>query len=225
MKFYIDTADAKSVTALLDTFPIRGVTTNPAIISKARKPFETIVSELLAATSKSLPLFFQVVGVDSTTMLKEIDRLCDLVGDTLIVKVPVSVEGYKTMKILGGRGTHFTATAIHAPLQAVLAAEYGAHFAAPYVSRMDSIQSDGAELVRDIVTELKIGGYPTEVIAASFRTPHQLNQMALAGAHAVTISPEMFDNIAAHPLTDASLAMFSACWASQYQGAASLLEL
>ena len=224
MKFFIDTADANVVRSLLDIFPIRGVTTNPAIISKVRKPFAEVVNELLTVTSKSLPIFFQVVGSDSMTMVKEADRLCELVGDNLIVKVPVSAEGFKTMKILCRRGTPFTATAIHAPLQAVLSAEYGARFVAPYVSRMDSIQSDGAELVAQIVTALSKGNYPTEVIAASFRTPHQINQMALAGAHAVTISPEMFGNIVAHPLTDSSVAMFSECWSSQYHGATSLLE-
>ena len=225
MKFYIDTADAGAVSSLLEIYPVQGVTTNPAIISRVKKPFETIVKELLAATSRSLPIFFQVVGLDSKTMLEEIDRLKVLIEDNLIVKIPVSIEGYKVMKILRGSGTIFTATAIHSPLQAILAAEYGAGFVAPYVSRMDSIQSDGTELVSQIVTELRTGGYQTEVIAASFRTPHQLNQMALVGAHAVTISPEMFGNIAAHPLTDSSVAMFSDCWASQYQGATSLLGL
>ena len=224
MKFFIDTADASVIRSLLDTYPIQGVTTNPAIIAKVRKPFAEVVNELRLAVPKSLSIFFQVVGTDATTMVKEADRLSELVGENLIVKVPVSIEGYKTTKILSQRGTPFTATAIHAPLQAILAAEYGARFVAPYVSRMDSIQSDGAELVAQIVTALSKGNYPTEVIAASFRTPHQINQMALAGAHAVTISPDMFGCVASHPLTDSSVAMFSDCWSAQYQGATSLLE-
>jgi len=225
MKFYADTADATAVTSLLNIYPIKGVTTNPAIISKIQKPFETVIKELLLATARSLPIFCQVVGLDSRTMLKEIDQLKGLVEENLIVKIPVSVEGFKVMKILSGGETTFTATAVHSPLQAILAAEYGAGFVAPYVSRMDSIQSDGTELVSQIVTELRMGGYQTEVIAASFRTPHQVNQMALAGAHAVTISPEMFGNIAGHPLTESSIAMFSDCWAAQYHGATSLLGL
>lgn len=225
MKFYLDTADASAVKALLNTYPIRGVTTNPAILSRIDKPLQVVVDELLEATSGVLPVFFQVVGNDAETMLREAEWLRKRIGESLILKIPASVEGYKVMRSVQGMDTPFTATAIHSPLQALLAAEYGARFVAPYVSRVDSVQADGAELVSQMVSELKLGGYTTEVIAASFRTPHQINQMALAGAHAVTIAPEMFGSISNHPLTDSSVAMFSDCWSARYQGATSLLDV
>ncbi len=215
MYYLLDTANVKEIEKANEVFPIAGVTTNPTIISEAKRDFFAILKDIRAIIGDRM-LHVQVLGENCDDMLRDAEALYEKVGGNLYVKVPVSIEGYKAMPILKKMGYKVTATAIFTPGQALLAANSNVDFTAPYINRIDNISGMGVSVVQMITTLFKMHKLPTQVLAASFKNIQQVNEVSLAGCHAITISPDLMWKLAEHPLTDMSIELFTKDWCSVY---------
>ncbi len=215
MIYMLDTADIHAINKAVDLYPLAGVTTNPSIIAKQNRPFKEILQDIRHCIGKERMLHAQVMGKDAATMLKEAQALKALDPD-IIVKVPVTPQGIKAMKLIHQQGIRITATAILTPQQALMAAVAGAEFLAPYVNRLDNICSDGVNVAAEIVDLIDTYGLDAKVLGASFKNVQQVHQLSLVGAHSVTISPDVFDQLLVHPLTDSGVAGFVTDWESVY---------
>lgn len=224
MLYLLDTANVKDIARCFEFFPIAGVTTNPSLIAREGRPFHDILTDIRAVIGEEAMLHVQVMGPDAETFVAEANNLRDRFGSCIFPKVPVTLQGFKAIRILAASGFNVTATAIATPQQALLAARAGADFAAPYVNRIDNIGGDGEGVVLNIVKLFKIHGLSTKVLTASFKNVHQVQDMALAGAHVATLAPELLDMIASHPLTDSGVADFNADWAEAYGADATTLD-
>ena len=138
--------------------------------------------------------------------------------------MPISAEGLRATVELKKLGLKVTETAIFTQQQALIAAKAGADFVAPYVNRLDNIVSDGVNVVGEIVQLFKEYNLPSKVLAASFKTVEQIHKIAMAGSHAITISPELFDTLTYHPMTLYAIDDFVADWESVY-GKKTILEM
>ena len=215
MYYLLDTANVKEIEKANEVFPIAGVTTNPTIISEAKRDFFAILKDIRAIIGDRM-LHVQVLGENCDDMLRDAEALYEKVGGNLYAKVPVSIEGYKAMPILKKMGYKVTATAIFTPGQALLAANSNVDFTAPYINRIDNISGMGVSVVQMITTLFKMHKLPTQVLAASFKNIQQVNEVSLAGCHAITISPDLMWKLAEHPLTDMSIELFTKDWCSVY---------
>jgi fructose-6-phosphate aldolase 2 len=225
MLYLLDTANAKKIAECFDLFPVAGVTTNPTLIAKEKRPFFDILTDIRSVIGESSMLHVQVLGCDADTMVDEANQLRDRFGAGILPKIPVTPQGLKAMRILSASGFTVTATAIGAPLQALLAAKAGASFTAPYVNRLDNIGADGVGVVANIVKLFTVHGLSTKVLTASFKNVQQVQDVALAGAHAATMSPDLLELIVRHPLTDSGIAGFEADWAAAYGAGATTLDM
>ncbi len=151
MIYLLDTADITAIRRLVDIFPVAGVTTNPTLIAKEKRNFADILRDIRQSIGPDRMLHVKVVGSTADIMMKEAERLRDFVGNGFHVKVPVTAEGIKAIRLLAERQFQITATAIVTPQQALMAAVAGAAFTAPYVNRLDNICGDGVRMVGDIV--------------------------------------------------------------------------
>ena len=208
MEYFIDTANAAAAAALCRQYPIAGVTTNPTIL--AREGGE--VRRVLAA------LRVQPVSEAAEGIVREARAVRALVGDPLAIKVPMTPEGLRAMRLLQSEGFPVTATAVFSPQQAILAATVGADYVAPYINRFDTVCGGGAALVRAAAALIEKSGLPTRILCASFRNIQQIEEVMEAGASAVTVTPETFAAMAAHPMTDAALAAFRRDWNGLWAG-------
>ncbi len=220
----LDTANVEQIAKCFDFFPIAGVTTNPTLIAREERPFYDILTDIRDVIGETAMLHVQVLGPDAATMVAEANQLRDRLGSGIYPKLPVTREGLKAIRILAASGFSVTATAILTPLQALLAARAGAAFTAPYVNRIDNSGGDGVGVVTDIVRMFSIHQLPTKVLTASFKNVRQVHDMALAGAHAATMTPELLDLVFSHPLTDSGVADFNADWAAAYGADATTLD-
>lgn len=220
----LDTANVEEIAKCFDFFPIAGVTTNPTLISREGRPLYDILTDIRDVIGEKAMLHVQVLGPDAATMVAEANQLRDRLGSGIYPKLPVTREGLKAIRILADSGFSVTATAILTPLQALLAARAGAAFTAPYVNRIDNSGGDGVGVVTDIVRMFSIHELPTKVLTASFKNVRQVHDMALAGAHAATMTPELLDLVFSHPLTDSGVADFNADWAAAYGADATTLD-
>jgi len=210
MKFFIDTADINEIKAAMEMGMVDGVTTNPTLISKTGRPFLEVAKEIVETVPG--PVSLEVVSLDTQGMVDEARRLSKL-GDNVVIKIPMTTEGLKAVKILSQEGIKTNVTLVFSPLQAILAAKAGANYVSPFVGRLDDIGHDGMELISQIVQIYDNYGFETEVIVASIRHPQHVLQAALIGADIATIPFKVIKQLAKHPLTDVGLQRFLEDWA------------
>jgi fructose-6-phosphate aldolase 2 len=93
------------------------------------------------------------------------------------------------------------------------------------VNRIDNIGGDGVGVVANIVRLFTANGLSTKILTASFKNVQQVQDVALAGAHAATMAPELLDLVVKHPLTDSGVAGFNADWTAAYGADVTTLDL
>ena len=215
MKFFIDTADVREIRDLAETGMIDGVTTNPSLIAQSGREFTDVIEEICSFIDG--PVSAEVAATDAPTMIKEGHKLAKI-AKNVVIKVPLTIDGLKTCKILSDEGTMVNVTLCFSAAQAILAAKVGATFISPFVGRLDDIALDGMDLISDICEiYANYQEFTTQVLVASVRSPKHVVDAASLGAHVVTIPPSALRQLYNHPLTDKGLESFLNDWASTGQ--------
>jgi transaldolase len=209
MKFFIDSANISEIKEALSLGMCDGVTTNPSLVAREKRPFNDVVKEILEAVPG--PVSLEVVSLDAAGMVAEAKKLVEL-GGNVVIKVPLTTEGLKATKILSGEGIDVNETLIFSPIQALMAAKAGAAYVSPFVGRLDDVAQNGMELVEQILSIFDNYGFSTEVIVASVRHPMHVLEAAMLGADIATIPFGVIGQLAKHPLTDAGIEKFLADW-------------
>ncbi len=209
MKFFIDSANISEIKEALSLGMCDGVTTNPSLVAREKKPFNDVVKEILEAVPG--PVSLEVVSLDAMGMVAEAKKLVEL-GGNVVIKVPLTTEGLKATKILSGEGIDVNETLIFSPIQALMAAKAGAAYVSPFVGRLDDVAQNGMELVEQILSIFDNYGFSTEVIVASVRHPMHVLEAAMLGADIATIPFGVIGQLAKHPLTDIGIEKFLADW-------------
>lgn len=209
MKFFVDSADIDAIRELNDTGLVDGVTTNPSLIAKSGRDFVQVVTEIAALVDG--PVSAEVTATDAPTMIAEGRKLAKI-ADNIAVKVPLTMDGLKTCKVLTGEGIMVNVTLCFSANQALLAAKAGATFISPFVGRLDDLGQDGMQLIADIIEIYDNYTFETEVLVASVRHPVHVLESARLGADVVTLPPDVLKKLADHPLTDKGLAAFLTDW-------------
>ena len=204
MKLFLDTAEFDEIRQGVDWGVIDGVTTNPTLIAKAGQDHETQVKRICGILGN---VSAEVVSEKKDDIVVEGRRLASW-HPNVIVKVPMTPDGLAAGKILAGEGTRINVTLCFSVNQALLAAAIGAYIISPFVGRMDDINEDGLQVVRDIVSAYRQQDIKTLVLAASLRGPLHVSQAALAGADIGTMPFGVLQAMFKHPLTDAGLKRF-----------------
>lgn len=209
MKIFLDTADVSAIKKAAEIGIIDGVTTNPSLIAKSGRKFETVVREIAQIVSG--PISAEVTSQDTKNMIKQALPLAKI-HKNIVIKVPMTEAGIAACVALRKKNIRVNVTLVFHLNQALLAARAGANFVSPFMGRLDDIGEDGAQLVSDIVNMYCDYGFETEVLAASIRNPLHVQQVAQAGADIATMPPEVFHKLFLHHLTDAGLERFFADW-------------
>lgn len=210
MKFYIDTANVAEIREAYEMGIIAGVTTNPSLIAKEGRDYQETLKEI--ASFMEGPISGEV-SADSETaeeMIKEGREIAAL-SKNMVVKIPMTAEGLKAVKVLSKEGIKTNVTLIFSATQALLAARAGAGYVSPFLGRLDDISSDGLLLIQDIMDIFS--QYPeleTEVICASVRHPIHVLECAKTGADIATVPFKVLQQMIAHPLTDQGIEKFKA---------------
>lgn len=216
MLYIIDSADIAKIKRCVEFFPIDGVTTNPTIISKEHTDFASLIKSIRDIIGSDKMFHIQTKADTAKGIIDEAIALNEFVGGNFYIKIPISDEGLKATRELKKIGIKVTETAIFTQQQALIAAKAGADFVAPYVNRLDNIVSDGVHVVEEIVGLFKMHDMKSKVLAASFKTVEQVHKIALAGGHAVTLNPDLYEQLVYHPLTQYAIDDFNADWESVY---------
>ncbi len=209
MKIFLDSADIREITDLLDTGFIDGVTTNPSLITKSGRDIFDTIAEICSLVDG--PVSAEVTATDFDTMLTEGRKLA-AIAPNVTVKVPLTRDGLMTCRALSDAGTNVNVTLCFTAGQAILAAKAGAKFISPFVGRLDDIGQDGMGLIEEICSIYANYDFDTNVLVASVRSTSHVVDAALMGADVVTLPPKILTALYEHPLTDSGLAAFLKDW-------------
>ncbi len=210
MKFFLDTAHIPHLREAAEAGLIDGVTTNPSLLAKEDGDPREIVREICKIVEG--PISAEVVSLDTEGMVREGLEWTKVAGN-VVVKIPMTLEGLKAIRILHEQDVPANCTLIFTPIQALMAAKAGASYVSPFVGRLDDVfQNVGMELIEQIVQVFNNYDIATEVIVASIRNPSHVYQTALLGADIATVPWKVLQDLAKHPLTDKGIQQFLADW-------------
>lgn len=217
MEFIIDTVNLEEIKDAVDHMPIVGVTSNPSIVKKTSpENFFDHMREVRKIIGKERSLHIQVISKDCDEIVKEGHRILEEVDDQVYIKVPVSYEGIKAIKILKAEGHHVTATAVYDLMQAYMALAAGADYIAPYVNRIGNLGSDPMELINELSNRIVMDGYQCKILAASFKGVQQVRDAFNYGAQAITAPVDVLKAVFKNPNIEKAVDDFNADWYSVY---------
>lgn len=212
MKLILDTANLDDIRYFNTYYPIVGVTTNPTILSREGGDIVAHLHEIRKIIGDEKELHIQVTETEYEAIVKEAKMIVKAFGKKTFVKIPATDIGLRATKTLSDEGIGVTVTAVLSAGQALLAANAGAAYVAPYVSRLENICENGVETVAEIQQIFDAAGCDTEILAASFKTAREVLEVALTGAGAATVSADVMKKLLSHTTTDTSIAGFAADW-------------
>ena len=214
MKIFLDTANLDEIRHGASLGVLDGVTTNPSLVAKEKKPFREHVLDICRIFDEhKIPaaISAEVVSTDTEGMLREGRELATW-HKSIVVKCPTTPDGVRACSVLSREGIRVNMTLVFSPTQALLVAKAGAYFVSPFVGRLDDISTDGLVLLRQIVEIYRNYNFTTEVLAASLRGPLHVAEAARIGAHIGTMPFKVFEQLFKHPLTDRGLEGFLKDW-------------
>ncbi|HEO5229006.1 TPA: fructose-6-phosphate aldolase [Streptococcus agalactiae] len=190
---------------------VDGVTTNPTIISREGRDFETVIKEICDIIDG--PVSAEVTGLTANEMVDEARALSKW-HDNVIVKIPMTAEGLKATSILSKEGIKINVTLIFTVSQGLMAMKAGASYISPFIGRLEDIGTDPYQLIEALRDIIDIYGFGTEIISASIRSAAHVEAVAKLGSHIATIPETIFDKMVQHPLTKSGIDQFMNDWAS-----------
>jgi transaldolase len=217
VEIFLDTAHVADIEQGVATGCIGGVTTNPTIVSRERKPLVQCIREI-AAVDPGLTILVEAVSSTPDDLVAEAHRLASL-APTIVVKLPMGVPGLAAARRLSREGVRTTITLVFGLAQAVACSCAGADYVAPFVGRLDDMNAHGVDLVRSIKETFRVQGAATRIIAASVRSCQTVAELYQAGCDVVTMPYAVFQRMLEHPLTEAGLRQFEKDWKSVPAGA------
>lgn len=207
MRFFIDTANVEDIKKANDMGVICGVTTNPSLIAKEGRDFNEVIAEIASIVDGPISGEVKATTTDAEGMIAE-GREIAKIHPNMVVKIPMTVEGLKAVKVLTAEGIKTNVTLIFTPAQALLAARAGATYVSPFLGRLDDISTKGVDLIAEIAEMFRVAGLKTMIISASVRNPIHVVDCALAGADIATVPYKVIEQMTHHPLTDAGIEKF-----------------
>lgn len=207
MRFFIDTANVEDIKKANDMGVICGVTTNPSLIAKEGKNFNDVIKEITSIVDGPISGEVKATTIKAEDMIAEAREIAKI-HKNMVVKIPMTVEGLKAVKVLSKEGIKTNVTLIFSANQALLAARAGATYVSPFLGRLDDISTDGLELIRTIADIFATHDIDTEIISASVRHPIHVTECALAGADIATVPYNVIEQMTKHPLTEQGIEKF-----------------
>jgi transaldolase len=217
MKIFLDTADIDEIRTAARWGVLDGVTTNPTLYAKVGGSYDEILQQVCKITPG--PVSAECVSDDVDGMLEEGRHFAKL-APNIVVKVAMSENGLEAISRFADEGIKTNCTLIFTANQGLLAAKAGASLISPFVGRLDDINQNGMDVIRDLVEILTIHEMDAEVITASIRHPLHMTQAALAGSHIATVPFKILQQMVHHPLTDKGIIQFKADWQKAREAAA-----
>ncbi len=202
----------EQVIAVANSGVASAIATNPAIIDRwvsGGQSLEDVITHVCHQVD--IPVYVQLHGPTVDEYLREMDHL-RAISDQIHPKLVATQAGLAAAKTIAESGLKPLITTVATLNQAYLAACAGAAYAAPYVGRMQKAGLDAAHLVGAMVAMYQRSGAVTQVAAASISSPHDAEQLLLAGASILVMQYDVYQHMLDSELTANWIEHFEDNW-------------
>lgn len=209
MKFFIDTANLDQIREMQELGIIDGVTTNPTLLSReGADPNEQLkkICEIVEG-----PVSGEVIGLKTEEMVEEARELASL-APNIVIKIPMTKDGIKAVKILESEGIKTNVTLVFSQNQVLIAAKAGASYISPFIGRLMDNGQNEIDMLQETMDIINAYGFESEIIVASIRNARHVIEAARMGAHIATIPFNVLEKMFKHPRTDQGLESFLKDW-------------
>ena len=208
MTILIDSAVPKEVARAVTLGFVRGVTTNPALVARAGMPAGELIKTLcqIVPPGSEPNVFYQLTAPTLEGRAAEAARILDVAPGRVALKIPCTTEN---LGLIGRHGAYTAVTTLFGAAQALASCAAGARWIIPYVDRTTRLCGDGPGFVRTLRALTDASRGPTEILAASLKSPAQAVEALLAGAHHLTLPLSVLEALGDHVLSEAAIAQFS----------------
>jgi transaldolase len=220
MKIFIDTADFDQIGTFLDWGICDGVTTNPSINLKCGvTTWEAMQerSQRIAELIDPRPLSVEVVADEPQEMLRQAREYVQW-AENIAVKITITTtRGESCLPVihtLFDEGVDVNVTAMMTVNQLMLAAKAGGRYLSLFGGRIDDEGNDAAAVICASRAWLDVNGEACpndpEIIVGSTRTTKNIQDWAEAGAHIITVTPDVLSKMLVNARTKETVTQFLA---------------
>ena len=219
MAIFLDTGIIKDIQKYHKMGIIRGVTTNPTIISKEIKNISHNKNEIknyfkrLAKLIYPLPLSLEVTTNEKKEMLRQAKEFSSW-SDNINVKITIhgpngELENLEVIhKLENENNIKVNVTAMMSAQQCFIASLAGATYVSLFGGRINDMGYNSVDEIKKLRKLIDDFNLKSKIILGSTREALNVIEWLTAGAHIVTCSPKFLERIIVHPYTKETVKMF-----------------
>jgi TalC/MipB family fructose-6-phosphate aldolase len=205
MEIFLDSANLKEIESFSDYSVIDGITTNPTLLSKENSKLEDVIK---LCKKLNLFIFIQTLEDDYLKIYEEGKEYYKIYPERIILKIPFSLEGLKSLKLFKKENIPYSVTAIFSLSQIILSLKYEPKYVIPYINRIGRYGGEPFKIIKDAKTVIKDNDIKTKILSASFRSSKEIEEAMVNGSNAVTIPSNIFEEILDNPLSKKAIEDF-----------------
>jgi len=217
MAIFLDTGKIREIERFMKMGIIRGVTTNPTILFKdgvtgGKKGIRDRVIEI-ARIIRPYPLSVEVTSNDYREMIDQALEFSNW-ADNIDVKITIhGPDGELENLAVINELTHvhklsINATAMMSAQQCLLAALAGASYVSIFGGRVNNMGYNVCDEIRKLRRVLDLQGLKSKIIIGSTREILNVIEWLEAGAHIITVTPDILQGMIVHPYSKETIQMF-----------------
>jgi len=213
MEIYLDTANIDEIKEILSWGIMRGLTTNQKIfLNEKGVNFKDQVKKILELVDG--PVSIEAPASNADGIIKLGREYAAWNKKKVVIKVPMLADGtgLKAAHILEKEGIKTNVTAMMSVNQAMLAVTAGASYASLFFNRIKDCGADPVDVVKRSRAFIDEGDYKTKLIVGSIRNPKDIEDIASANPHIVTIPYKILKQMPFHEKTVETLKEFDKAW-------------
>lgn len=219
MPIFLDSGNLKEIERFLRMGIIRGVTTNPTILLRdgvtggmnAVKQRSSEIAKMIAP----LPLSVEVTTNDPPKMLEQAQELAGLADN---VNIKITIHGPNgelpnlevVHELENKKDIRVNVTAMMSAQQCLLAAMAGATYVSLFGGRVNNMGYNACEEISKLRQVLDDFNLKSKIIIGSTREVLNVIEWLGAGAHYVTVVPNLLEGMIIHPYSKETVQMFLA---------------
>lgn len=219
MPIFLDSGNIKEIEKFLKMGIIRGVTTNPTILLKdgvtgGMKGIKKRYVEI-ASMIAPYPLSIEVTTNDSQKMLEQAQEFAGWANN---INVKITIHGpngeLQNLEVIHEleekHDIRINVTAMMSAQQCLLAAMAGATYVSLFGGRVNNMGYNTCEEITKLRQVLDDFGLKSKIIVGSTREVLNVIEWLGAGAHFVTVVPNLLEGMIVHPYSKETVQMFLA---------------
>ncbi len=217
MSIFLDTGNTKEIERFLKMGIVRGVTTNPTILLK-----DGVTGGMKGVRERSIEIAKLIaplpLSVEVTTNVppKMMEQARELAGLATNINVKITIHGPNgeldnlqvVHELEEKHNIRINVTAMMSAQQGLLAAMAGATYVSLFGGRINNMGYNTCEEISKLRQVLDSFGLKAKIIVGSTREVLNVIEWLGAGAHFVTVTPNLLEGMIVHPYSKETVQMF-----------------